>query len=141
MCPAGNQSFERIELRAQIAAYPQTLWAFVGASGRSVKFVVPYTRPDGTLPQTETEAALFHAHAFRHAIKTYEPRLSYPIELKEPHLTQSCRLSYDPETYYNSQALAIHLEQPTQMRRVSENLGMRSNVTFLFSLSSLWGVR
>jgi len=106
---------EARELRAQIAAYPQTLWAFVGASGRSVKFVVPYTRPDGTLPQTETEAALFHAHAFRHAIKTYEPRLSYPIELKEPHLTQSCRLSYDPETYYNSQALAIHLEQPTQM--------------------------
>ena len=51
---------EARELRAQIAAYPQTLWAFVGASGRSVKFVVPYTRPDGTLPQTETEAALFH---------------------------------------------------------------------------------
>ena len=37
---------EARELRAQIAAYPQTLWAFVGASGRSVKFVVPYTRPD-----------------------------------------------------------------------------------------------
>ncbi len=35
---------EARELRAQIAAYPQTLWAFVGASGRSVKFVVPYTR-------------------------------------------------------------------------------------------------
>ena len=32
---------EARELRAQIAAYPQTLSAFVGASARSVKFVVP----------------------------------------------------------------------------------------------------
>lgn len=106
---------EACELRDRIAAYPQTLWAFVGATGRSVNFVVPYTRPDGSLPRTETEAALFHAHAFRHAVKTYEPRLSYPIELKEPLLTLSCRLSYDPQAYYNPQALAIHLEQPTEM--------------------------
>lgn len=25
-------------------------------------------------------------HAYRHALKTYEPRLSYPIELKRPVL-------------------------------------------------------
>lgn len=106
---------EAQELRDRIAAYPQTRWAFVGASGRSVKFVVPYTRPDGSLPQTEAEAKLFHAHAFRHAVKTYEPRLSYPIELTEPMLTRSCRLSYDAQAYHNPQALAIHLEQPTEM--------------------------
>lgn len=106
---------EARELRARIAAYPQTLWAFVGASGRSVMFVVPYTRPDGSLPQTEEEAKLFHAHAFRHAVKTYEPRLSCAIELEEPLLTRSCLLSYDPDAYYNPRALPIHLEQPTAM--------------------------
>ena len=110
-----NNREEACELRDRIAAYPQTLWTFVGSGGRSVKFVIPYTRPDGSLPRTEEEANLFHAHAFRHAVKTYEPRLSCPVELNEPLLTRSCRLSYDPQTYYNPQALAIHLEQPVQM--------------------------
>ncbi|WP_288205811.1 BT4734/BF3469 family protein [uncultured Parabacteroides sp.] len=102
-------------LRKKVAGYPQTLFAMVGSSGRSVKFVVPYTRPDGSLPRLHSEAELFHAHAYRHALKTYEPRLSYPIELKHPVLEQCCRLSYDPEVYYNPEALVIHLEQPSEM--------------------------
>lgn len=106
---------EAEKLRDKVAAYPQTQWAFMGSSGRSVKFVVPYTRPDGSLPQTEQEAVLFHAHAYRHALKTYEPRLGYPIELREPILAQSCRLSYDPQVYFAPQAFAVHLEQPMEM--------------------------
>ena len=106
---------EAVNLRRKVSEYPQTLFAMVGASGRSVKFVVPYTRPDGSLPQVRKEAELFHAHAYRHALKTYEPRISYPIELKQPSLEQSCRLSYDEEAFYNPAALTIHLEQPTEM--------------------------
>lgn len=106
---------EAAALRKKVSAYPQTLFAMVGASGRSVKFVVPYTRPDGTLPLLREEAELFHAHAYRHALKTYEPRLSYPVELKQPSLEQCCRLSYDADVFYNSDALAIHLEQPTEL--------------------------
>ncbi|WP_455672701.1 BT4734/BF3469 family protein [Phocaeicola sp.] len=110
----GSQE-EAQKLRDKVAAYPQTQWAFVGSSGKSVKFVIPYTRPDGTLPQTDREIEMFHAHAFRHAIKTYEPRISYPIELKQPSPAQSCRLSYDPQAYYNPEAFAIQLQQPTEM--------------------------
>lgn len=106
---------EAVNLRRKVSEYPQTLFAMVGASGRSVKFVVPYTRPDGSLPQVRKEAELFHAHAYRHALKTYEPRISYPIELKQPSLEQFCRLSYDEEVFYNPEALTIHLEQPTEM--------------------------
>ena len=106
---------EAVNLRRKVSEYPQTMFAMVGASGRSVKFVVPYTRPDGSLPQVRKEAELFHAHAYRHALKTYEPRISYPIELKQPSLEQSCRLSYDEEVFYNPAALTIHLEQPTEM--------------------------
>ncbi len=102
-------------LRQQVADYPQTLFAMVGSSGKSVKFVVPYTRPDGSLPTDRKEAELFHAHAYRHALKTFEPRLGCPIELKQPDLEQGCRLSYDPEVYFNPNAFAIHLEQPTAM--------------------------
>lgn len=102
-------------LRKKISGYPQTLFAMVGASGRSVKFVIPYTRPDGSLPCLRREAELFHAHAYRHALKTYEPRLSYPVELKEPLLERGCRLSFDENVYYNPDALTIHIEQPTEM--------------------------
>ncbi len=106
---------EAEQVKQKVADYPQTLLAMVGSGGKSVKFVVPYTRPDGSLPTDRKEAELFHAHACRHALKTYEPRLSYPIELKRPDLEQGCRLSHDPEVYYNPNALAIHLEQPTAM--------------------------
>lgn len=119
---------EAEQVRNSVAAYPQTQWAFIGSSGRSVKFVVGYTRPDGSLPQTETEAAVFHAHAYRHAVKIYEPRLSYPIELKEPLLTQSCCLSYDSEVYFSPQAFAIHLEQPVEM---PTETGFQENFTKL----------
>lgn len=106
---------EAIRLREKVGKYPQTLFAMVGSSGRSVKFVVPYTRPDGSLPQSRGEAELFHAHAYRHALKTYEPRLSYPISLKQPVLEQACRFSHDADAYYNPGALVIHLEQPKEM--------------------------
>lgn len=106
---------EASALKKKVAEYPQTLFAMIGSSGRSVKFVVPYTLPDGSLPTTRKNIELFHAHAYRHALKTYEPRLSYPIELKQPVPEQSCRLSYDAAVYYNPEALSVHLEQPTDM--------------------------
>ena len=37
-------------VRREAAALPQTLLAFVGLSGRSVKIVVPFVLPDGSLP-------------------------------------------------------------------------------------------
>ena len=104
---------EALSLKQKIVEYPQTLFAMIGSSGRSVKFVVAYTYPDGSLPRSRTDAEVFHAHAYRHALKTYEPRLSYPIELKRPVLEMGCRLSYDADVYYNPDALSIHLEAKT----------------------------
>ena len=106
---------EALSLKQKIVEYPQTLFAMIGSSGRSVKFVVAYTYPDGSLPRSRTDAEVFHAHAYRHALKTYEPRLSYPIELKRPVLEMGCRLSYDADVYYNPDVLSIHLEQPVAM--------------------------
>ncbi len=112
-CLANRSEAEK--MKQKIIAYPQTLFAMIGANGQSVKFIVPYTRPDGSLPRTRGEAELFHAHAYRHALKTYEPRLGCPLELRKPVLELSCLLSYDSDVYYNPEALAIHLEQPTEM--------------------------
>ena len=39
---------EAAAIRDRAAGFPQTLASFVGSSGRSVKIVVPFTRPDGS---------------------------------------------------------------------------------------------
>lgn len=102
-------------IRREAAVLPQTLLAFIGLSGRSVKIIVPFTLPDGTLPQKEEKAKLFHAAAYQLAVRHYQPQLGSIIALKEPLLSRGCRLSYDPEAYYNPDAVAIRLEQPLQM--------------------------
>jgi hypothetical protein len=102
-------------VRDVVARLPQTLAAFVGASGKSVKFLVAFTCPDGSLPQSEKEAELFHAHAYRRAVRFYEELIPYKITLKRPSLSQCCRLSYDPDLYFNPEANAILLKQPAEM--------------------------
>lgn len=61
---------------------------------------------------------LFHAHACLRAGRYYEAQLQLPVEWKEegcPTPEQGCRVSYDPDLYYNPDALPIRLEQPLQM--------------------------
>ena len=70
-------------VKRQVAQLPQTVAAFCGSSGRSVKIGVRFARPDGTLP-TIQEALLFHAHAYRLAVTCYQPMLPFGITLKEP---------------------------------------------------------
>lgn len=102
-------------VRKEAAALPQTLLAFVGLSGRSVKIVVPFTLPDGSLPKKKEQARLFHAAAYQLAVRHFQPQLSSMVALKEPVLNRGCRLSYDPEAYFNPEAVAIRIEQPLQM--------------------------
>ncbi len=106
---------EAAEVKRMVSGYPQTLFAMIGADGQSVKFVVPYTRPDGSLPTEQKQAEIFHAHAYRHAIRTYEPRIPYPIKADDRVLDQYCHISHDTEAYHNAEALAIHIEQPEKM--------------------------
>ena len=94
---------------------PQTLLAFVGLSGRSVKVVVPFVLPDGSLPKREEQARVFHAAAYQLAVRHYQPQLGSIISLKEPLLSRGCRMSADPDAYYNPDAVAIRMEQPLQM--------------------------
>lgn len=46
-------------VRREAAALPQTLLAFVGLSGRSVKIVVPFVLPDGSLPKKRSRPVCF----------------------------------------------------------------------------------
>lgn len=105
-----------IELVKQIAwQQPQTHCAFTGSSGRTVKIWVRFTRPDNSLPQKIEEAELFHAHAYRLAVKCYQPQLPFDICPKEPTLEQFSRLSFDPEIMYRPDSVPFYLSQPAAM--------------------------
>lgn len=106
---------EARRLRNQIVEYNRPLLAFVGSSGQSVKVVVRYTLPDGKLPVDQEEAACFHAHAYRRAVLHYQAQLQWEVELKEPVLDRGCRLSYDPECFYDPDSLPVKMEQPLGM--------------------------
>ena len=62
---------------------PQTRLVFTGSSGRTVKIWTAFTRPDNSLPGKREEAEVFHAHAYRLAVKCYQPQLPFDILLKE----------------------------------------------------------
>jgi len=106
---------EAAQIREIASRLPQTLLAFIGSSDRSVKIVVPFTLPDSTLPQNRTQAEMFHAQAYREAVKWYQPQLKREIELKEPLLERGCCMSFDPSLYHNPDAAPIRIEQPVRM--------------------------
>lgn len=106
---------EACRLRNQIVMFNQPLLAFIGAGGMSVKVVIRYVLPDGSLPDTEEKAACFHALAYRRAVEHYQLQLRRDVSLKEPLLNAGCRFSYDPGCYYNPGSLPVKMEQPDAM--------------------------
>ena len=110
---AGKVEVEMVKKKA--AELPQTMFAYMGSSGNSVKIWTLFTRPDGTLPQTQEEAEIFQAHAYRLAVKCYQPQIPFSILPKEPSLEQYSRLSYDPELMYRPDSVPFYLSQPSGM--------------------------
>lgn len=102
-------------IRQKASESPQTLAAFTGLSARSVKILVRFTRTDGSLPQEKEEMECFHAHAYRQATNYYQMQLKQPVTLRQPSPEKGCRLSYDPDLYFNPDALSITMEQPRAM--------------------------
>ena len=94
---------------------PQTRLVFTGSSGRTVKIWTTFTRLNNSLPGKREEAEVFHAHAYRLAVKCYQPQLPFDILLKEPKLEQYSRLSFDPEAMYRPDSIQFYLAQPVSM--------------------------
>ena len=110
---AGPFGLEKLEQVRQMASrMPQTLAAFMGAGGDTLKILVPFVRPDGTLPQTEEEYRLFHAHAFRKAFLLYRSQLRCALQPSGSSPYAAFRLSYDESVCYNPQVVRIVMEQP-----------------------------
>ena len=107
---------EAVAVKRLASLAPQTMAAFVGSSGKSVKILVPFVLPDGSLPEKRELAELFHAVAYRRAVAFYQAHLQRHIEMgEEASLERGCRHSFDPGLYYNPSATPLIQEQPMQM--------------------------
>lgn len=110
---SGRSEVELVKQR--VWQLPQTRCVFMGSSGRSVKIWTTFTRPDNTLPTSEEEAELFHAHAYRLAVQCYQPHLPFQIVPREPRIDGYSRLSFDPEVLYRPDSVQFYLTQPVSL--------------------------
>ena len=109
-------SDEAEAVRRGAAEMPQTLMAFVGADGLSVKIVCkgelfptnlndPY-KP--ILPAEPADIALFHENLYERARLIYNGQLGVTIEKLEPTTNRVCYMSHDPGLVYNPMSTPIY---------------------------------
>ena len=118
----GLKTYEdAVNIRNQAARMDETVMAFLGASGMSVKIVcrgelfgkedgrgkkeeVRGKMEDGRLPKDEAEIRLFHKNLYETARRAYQNQFGLDIEYLEPKLERTIYLSADPEMYFNPDA-------------------------------------
>jgi hypothetical protein len=96
---------EAVNIRNQAARMDETLMAFLGASGKSVKIVCRgelFGKED--LPTKENEIRQFHKNVYDTARRAYQNQFGLDIEYMEPLLERTVYLSADPEMYFNPNA-------------------------------------
>ena len=119
---------EAVAIRRGAGEMPQTLMAFVGADGLSVKIVcrgelLEYTPPSDISSINyklstinKEEIPLFHENLYERARLIYNEQLGVTIEKLEPLTQRICYMSSDPELVYNPLATPVYAkaEKPTE---------------------------
>ena len=125
---------EAVAIRRGAGEMPQTLMAFVGADGLSVKIVcrgelLEYTPPSdissinyklSTINNISAEEIpLFHENLYERARLIYNGQLGVTIEKLEPLTQRICYMSSDPELVYNPLATPVYAkaEKPAESLR------------------------
>ncbi len=123
---------EALAVRDAAGRMPQTLMAFLGASGRSVKIVcrgelypdkrnavaaTPANLEAGSLPTGEDNIRRFHYQLYNKARKALNAQLDVTVEKLEPLLNRVIYMSADPGIIWRPDALPFYAdceeEQPT----------------------------
>ena len=103
-CPEGNRQVS--EMRRRVSQIPYTVLAFAGVSGVTLKTVV---RCDCQSVKTNAagDALAFLRDASESAARLYTSLAMCDLLVGEQTLTVGCRMSYDPQLYYNPEALPM----------------------------------
>ena len=103
-CPKGVQQVS--EMRRRVSQIPFTLLAFAGVSGVTLKVIVRCEYESGKPLDTEDYTA-FLKDAHESAARLYTSLVMCDLYVDEQTLTRGCRMSYDPQLYYNPEALTL----------------------------------
>ena len=120
---------EAIAVRNQASRLPQTLLAFLGASGRSVKIVCrgelfADRRTNGQpLPKDEESIRIFHHQLYRQARALYAAQLGVTIAGQMPSPEYTVYLSTDPDLYWNKDAIAVYADDSVTPTVVQQQAG------------------
>jgi hypothetical protein len=141
-------------VRRGAAEMPQTLMAFVGADGQSVKIVCRGELfPDEAKSRGEihdpADIALFHENLYERARMIYNGQLGVTIEKLDPIPQRICYMSYDQNLIYNPLATPIYAKvekateslnrQPSTMEPTNNYDRYRSMYTvFEFNLTKAY---
>ena len=110
-----GDGFERLHrLRRAVNLWEQTLLSFVGASGQSLKVLIPYRLTGGELPAEASQVSLFQQYAYKRAAEYALASTGIKVEEVMHDGTEHFRISDDPLVYYNQQATPIEMAQPTE---------------------------
>ena len=101
---------EAVSIRQGAAMMPQTLLAFVGASGRSVKIVCRGELFGGGLPEGDDDIRRFHLNLYEKARMVYNAQLGVTIDKLEPRLERTCYLGADSDLYYAPMAQPFYTD-------------------------------
>ena len=103
-CPEGMQQVA--EMRRRASQIPYTMLAFAGVSGVTLKVVVRCEYGDTERTDVDDYTA-FLKDAHESAARLYTSLIMCDLLVGEQSLTRGCRMSYDPQAYYNPEALVM----------------------------------
>ena len=145
---------EATSIRNQAARMDETLMAFLGASGMSVKIVCrgelygDYQSTSTTLPQRDEEIRQFHKNLYETARRAYQNQLGIDIAYLEPTVERTVYLSADPEMYFNPEARPFKADadkhdqpKPTKISYESDRLMPGRTITRTYHFNWLFILR
>lgn len=100
-CPQGIRQIA--EMKNRVRQIPYTMLAFSGVSGVTLKVLVRCKYDKAEALNTE-EYLNFLKDAHESAARLYTTLAQCDLYVKEMQLINGCRMSYDPQLYYNPQA-------------------------------------
>ena len=113
-CPDGQRQVE--EMKARVAQLPYTLLSFAGVSGVTLKVVVRCQYKDDAKPWEPRgknkvldadQYLAFLKEAHDTASRLYMNLAMCNMMVSEQTLARGCRMSHDPQLYYNPQAMPL----------------------------------
>ena len=140
---------EAVNIRNQAARMDETVMAFLGASGKSVKIVCRGELfESSSLPVIDEEIRQFHKNLYETARRAYQNQFGLDIEYLEPMIERTVYMSADPEMYFNPEARAFKADtlehdqqEPTKISYESDRLMPGRTITRTYHFNWLFIVK